>query len=202
MADRFGVRLMTLDDCEPVAVVHARAFFDDPLQVWAFPDAAHRLATLRAMFALQSRHASVPLGCSYTDAARVCAAFWAPPGREHPDAETLAALAPVEDIVGEAVGRLRAAFAAMRDAHPAEPHYYLQGVGTDPSHQGTGRATAVLTPVLRHCDEAGVPAYLESTKERNVGFYERLGFRVTHTVHPPPDGPRLWCMWRAPTSPG
>ena len=55
-----------------------------------------------------------------------------------------------------------------------------------------------MAPVLKRADRDGIPAYLESTKERNVGFYERRGFRVTGTITPAPDGPTMWCMWREP----
>jgi len=46
-------------------------------------------------------------------------------------------------------------------------------------------------------DAEGLPAYLESSKESNVPFYERHGFAVTETFDLP-DGPRLWLMWRDP----
>ena len=41
-----------------------------------------------------------------------------------------------------------------------------------------------------------IPAYLESTKERNVGFYEGHGFAVVGREQIPLGGPPLWLMWR------
>ena len=92
----------------------------------------------------------------------------------------------------------RSAMHAMHAVHPTEPHWYLQGLGTAPSRQCEGLASAALEPVLTRCDERGVPAYLESTKERNVTFYEHHGWRVTGTIDLPDAGPRLWAMWRDP----
>ena len=88
----------------------------------------------------------------------------------------------------------------MEKKHPREPHWYLAVLGTDPQHQGKGHGSAVLEPVLDRCDLEGVPAYLESSKEANVPFYERHGFQVTDT-HDFPKGPRIWLMWRDPRPP-
>ncbi|MGQ0823557.1 MAG: GNAT family N-acetyltransferase [Actinomycetota bacterium] len=201
MAAAFGIRKMSTADIGPVSAAMARAFFDDPLQVWALPDPNHRLEALERMFALQSRHMSVPPEESYTDSTRSCAAYWAPPGRHVPDSDALAALTPLVEIVGAgALTRLQAAFAAMSAAHPSEPHFYLQGLGTDPRRQREGLGAAAMAPVLERCDTGSIPAYLESTKEQDVRFYERHGFAVTETITAPPDGPPLWCMWRAPRS--
>ena len=48
-----GIRLMALTDIDAVAAAQARAFFDDPLQVWALPDATTRLELLTTMFVCQ-----------------------------------------------------------------------------------------------------------------------------------------------------
>jgi hypothetical protein len=52
--------------------------------------------------------------------------------------------------------------------------------------------------VLDHCDDEGLPAYLESSKERNVPFYSRHGFKVVKEVPIPGGGPKIWTMWREP----
>jgi len=199
VAGVFGIRKMTIADVEPVSAAMARAFFDDPLQVWALPDPATRLGQLERMFALQARFMSVPLGESFTDSTRSCAAYWAPPDRHEPDEAAVAQMTPLGEIVGpDGLVRLQAAFAALRAAIPAERHFYLQGLGTDPPRQGEGLGSAAMQPVLERCDRESIPAYLESTKERNVPFYERHGFVVTGTIVPAPDGPTLWKMWRDP----
>ena len=57
----------------------------------------------------------------------------------------------------------------------------------------------MMEPILAECDRDGVGAYLESSKEQNLDFYARHGFRVT-SERRLPRGPRLWPMWREPRS--
>ncbi|HTD51210.1 MAG TPA: GNAT family N-acetyltransferase [Acidimicrobiia bacterium] len=192
------IRKMTVDDCPAIARVQARAFFDDPLQVWALPDDSTRLSILERVFDLLSQYSSVPRGESYTDVTLSCAAFWVPPGPFELDADAAAAMAPILDLLGDANARFGAAEETMRTNRPTDPHFYLQGLGTDPPRQRQGLASAAMAPVLARCDTDGIPAYLESTKERNVGFYAGHGFVVTGCEQIPLGGPPLWLMWRDP----
>ncbi len=40
-------------------------------------------------------------------------------------------------------------------------------------------------PVLEQCDRDGVGAFLESSKERNIDFYARHGFKVLRELRLP-----------------
>jgi hypothetical protein len=51
--------------------------------------------------------------------------------------------------------------------------------------------------VLDRCDREGLGAYLESSKEKNIPYYQRFGFTVTGEITLP-DGPNVWPMWRDP----
>jgi GNAT superfamily N-acetyltransferase len=86
----------------------------------------------------------------------------------------------------------------IESMHPHEPHWYLATLGTDPEMQGKGVGSALMRPALDHCDTEGWPAYLESSKERNVPFYRRHGFEVVREVPLPGGGPKIWTMWREP----
>jgi hypothetical protein len=58
-----------------------------------------------------------------------------------------------------------------------------------------------MGPILERGDAEGVPAYLESSKERNIPYYQRYGFEVTVELRLPKGGPLVWSMWREPRAP-
>jgi ribosomal protein S18 acetylase RimI-like enzyme len=89
---------------------------------------------------------------------------------------------------------------ALSKAHPREPHWYLYAIGVDPDRQGQGVAGMLLRSRLRRVDEAGLPAYLESSKLTNVPLYEHFGFEVTGTPPLPGGAPVITAMWRHPAS--
>jgi hypothetical protein len=92
---------MIEDDVEAVAAASARAFYDDPMQVWALPDDNTRLGKLESMFALQTRVAALPLGECYTDDSRSVACFWSPRIREN-DARSI----PQDSVCGSCLERV------------------------------------------------------------------------------------------------
>jgi hypothetical protein len=51
--------------------------------------------------------------------------------------------------------------------------------------------------MIDRCDVEGLPAYLESSKESNVAFYNRFGFETVKVVAHKA-GPQQWLMWRKP----
>ena len=86
----------------------------------------------------------------------------------------------------------------MDASHPEEPHWYLAVIGSDPSVRGRGFGQAVMQSRLDRCDAEHCPAYLESSKEENVPYYERFGFEVIGEFSLPDGGPTLWRMLRRP----
>jgi GNAT superfamily N-acetyltransferase len=90
--------------------------------------------------------------------------------------------------------------AVMRAHHPAEPHWYLQFVGVVPDRVGRGTGTALLEHRLAQVDAGHAAAYLESSLERNLPLYERLGFVVTEEIRLGPGAPPEWLMRRAPAT--
>jgi GNAT superfamily N-acetyltransferase len=72
----------------------------------------------------------------------------------------------------------------LANKKPSEPHFYLFAIGSRPEHQGKGVGSIIMQAGLEIVDQAAMPAYLESSKESNLPFYQRFGFEVTEKVVP------------------
>ena len=194
------VQPITPADIPTAARTLARAFAEDPVMSWLTGNRPARFARVaQGFFAEEARRMSA-LGGGWITADGNGAALWSPPGTWNIGLlDTLRLLPSSARLYGTRLPRAGRALASMEEKHPREPHWYLSILGTDPSSQGKGLGSALLAPVLARCDRDGLPAYLESSNERNVPFYERNGFEVTGT-HDFPDGPRLHEMWRTPAS--
>ena len=199
------VRKLTTGDRDHVAALLARAFDDDPLAMFIFPEPRVRTNGLRRFFDIQLRSmflgAAESHGASLDESGQLqAAALWLPPGRPAAGLEAVLRLLPLVRYTGRRTTRTLRLLGAVDAKHPRTPHYYLGVLGTDPSVQGRGLGSAAMGPVLQRCDSEGLPAYLESSKERNVPFYRRHGFEVTEQLDIP-GAPPLWLMWREPRAP-
>jgi ribosomal protein S18 acetylase RimI-like enzyme len=191
------VRKATPADLPALTGVLSRAFDDDPVMEWLFPDPRKRPRWTRAFFGVRVRQL-LRQEEIWTTGDCAGAAVWAQPERwELSLGETVDMMTRIGRGVGRRTVRGLRGLSLVEKHHPHEPHWYLAILGVDPPAQGQGLGSALLEPVLRACDEDGVAAYLESSKERNVAFYARHGFRVTEEVRMP-KGPPLWLMWRDP----
>jgi GNAT superfamily N-acetyltransferase len=183
-----------MDDARALAAPLARAFYDDPVTVWANPSERTRRRRVERFFMGRMR-ALLPHELSFVASDGAGAAIWSPP-----DCWQMGLRELLHDLPSFLSVRTPTVLRGMHDVekrHPKGPHYYLSILGVDPPRQGAGLGSALLDPMLRRCDQEGVGAYLETSTERNVRFYSRHGFRVTDEV-PLPKGPPMWLMWRDP----
>ncbi len=180
-----------------------RAFADDPVANFMFAGERRRTLGLRSFFTSQIRRQYLPGGHVYTTEDLGGAAVWGAPDRHRNGLVELLQLLPTAPFLVSArtVSALRLLF-EVDGLHPKEPHWYLATLGTAPEHQQRGIGTALMMPVLAMADRDGMPAYLESSKERNVPFYARFGFEVVGELDSARGRPRMWRMWREPRPPG
>jgi GNAT superfamily N-acetyltransferase len=176
----------------------ARAFDDDPVTAWFYRREGSRARYLERFFAWQLARL-LPQEQVQTTGDRAGAALWALPGRWRESAmDGLRLLGAVGPALLPHLPLALMGVARIEQRHPEERHLYLAVLGTEPDRQGEGIGSALLGPGLALCDREGIPAYLESSKERNVAFYSRFGFRVTEEIRLPRGGPPVWLMWREP----
>ena len=186
-------------ELERVLAVVARAFDDDPFVNWCVAQDKRRASRVYDMMSMAQR-ISAAHNEVYTTEDVSGAAYWTPPGKNKVPVLQQFRMLPAMNraITLRRVPKVVGVFTALEKKHPHEPHWYLGVLGVEPELQGKGIGTALLRPILDVCDRDGVPAYLESSKEKNLPLYERNGFKVTETFDIP-DGPRIWLMWREPS---
>jgi ribosomal protein S18 acetylase RimI-like enzyme len=196
-----AVRRATAQDIPALAAMLARAFLDDPVASWAWRPDELRLRALERFQAVRMRQLVGEEEVWTTDDLSA-AALWAPPSRWHMSLRETAQLVPcfLRPRLFSRMPLVALGWEKLERGHPRKPpHFYLAVLGTEPAAQGRGLGSAVLSAVLEQCDSDQVGAYLESSKERNIDFYARHGFRVLEEIRLL-RGPRMWSMWRDPRS--
>ena len=192
-----GVRRAGAADLPALTGMLVRAFDDDPVARYGCPREGLRPWVLERFHAARNRQ-MLREGEIWMSAGGESAAVWAAPDRWRSGVRDDLALSRAmlhprllrrAPLVGWGL------LGIERRHPPVPPHWYLATLGTDPAAQGRGLGTAVLAPVLEGCDRDGIGAYLESSKESNLDYYSRFGFRVTEEMRLP-RGPRVWLMWR------
>lgn len=186
------VRLATLADIPRLALSATRAFADDPVMRWFFPDDDEYEQTnpMLVKFMATRWQATESLWC--TDDG-VSMAGWVPPGR--PDVSDIER--PSVDHPQWRIDRFAAIGAALGENTPEEPHWYLNMLATHPDWQRQGLGTALMGTVFEIAADMGLPCYLETETLENVAYYRHHGFEVRTEWDLPLDGPHMWGMLRA-----
>ncbi len=102
-------------------------------------------------------------------------------------------------LVGQGLGvasRWAQVYAALDARHPRDEHWYLGTLGVHPDFQGQGIGGALLTRWLAEVDRDGLPAWLETDRDSNLGFYGRAGFSVAEELEVL--GVPVWALRREP----
>jgi ribosomal protein S18 acetylase RimI-like enzyme len=190
------------DDIGGLSRTLARAFYDDPVMVWLLPDEKARTAQLGRLFTTMTRHhhlgrGGVEVACNGPGVG--AAALWDPPNQWQETPRAQLAMTPTFiRVFGLRSMRGRPVQELMKRFHPEEPHWYLATIGSDPTVRGKGFGQVLMRSRLDRVDAEHAPAYLESTKPENIGYYQRFGFEVTGEIVLPDGGPTMWPMWRSP----
>ena len=184
-----------------VAAMLGRAFVDDPLYAWMWPDAGRRLRRVTSFVTgelrISARCGRVDLAVDAEDRL-LGAALWALPGAyPFPYLRSALAMATVMPRLGAGGLAKLPRLAVIDKVHPPQPHWYLLTLGVEPAAQGRGVGTTLIANQAAESDAAGVPIYLETFNPANPTYYRRLGFTDLQAVER--GGlPRFWTMLRPP----
>ena len=183
---------------EAFAALFASTFADDAMIRWPFPEDDFEERVRKMWLAVGGD--MLDAGWLWEIPPAVGMAVWVPPGGEgrYLEIEERAddAIAALTDDGGE---RYRALWAWIEENLPKDPHWYLDHLAVAPEHQGKGLGSALIRFGLDRARKDGTCAFLETSRERNVGLYEHLGFRVIRADHTPGGGPFIWFMRWDPT---
>lgn len=186
---------LTASNVPKLARALARAFDADPMYRWLLPGSRYeeKAEEVFATLVGRAREVGVVRATPELDAGAV----WLMPGADLVDGLRGIAfsLRMLKLIGSNAVTRGRDLDSALAEAHPIEPHAYLMIVGVDPAAQGRGKGGELVRAYLKAAEDAGLPAYLETSVERNVAYYERFGF-ARRAVLDISGSLRIWTMLR------
>lgn len=186
------------------AQMFSRAFHDDPLAIWFFPDEEMREEMLTHYFKVRIKLGFL-FGEVYSTSSNLEGlAVWLPSTAikitnwkifraggmslySKFDKEVIEKMTLISNFSYEIHHRL-ANF----------PHWYLAPIGVDPVHQGKGYASKPMRSMLKRLDEEEIPCYLETQMKTNVEIYLHYGFDIVEeTTIPHTDIPH-WVMLRKP----
>jgi ribosomal protein S18 acetylase RimI-like enzyme len=192
------VRPIQAEDIPRLSESLARAFYDDPVSRYLFPEDQRRIRRLQRYFRFQIRTMFMPRGEAWTTPDLGAASLWMPPREWPPTMADGVSQLPVLAILGRRTPRALRLMQLLESRHPRSPHFYLGTIGTDPAVQRKGYGSALLRVVLSRCDVEAIPSYLESSKAENLAFYHQHGYEVVDEVLVPRTDTKLWLMWREP----
>lgn len=189
---RMQVRRATSDDRPAVCVTAMRAFSDDPVMRWLYPEDEVFLAPGGEVLR-PAMSGWIGLGEVWCTDDGAGVAVWIPPGRPEID---FTVDPPAAEPPPDRLERFAIIGPLMEEHTPPEPHWYLQLLGTHPDWQRRGIGATLMDVMFERADADGLACYLETETVENVAYYRHHGFDV-RSEWDVPTGPHMWGMLRS-----
>jgi len=194
-----NIRKARHSDLDALAEVLAEAYDKDLLMNWIVFQDEKRIQRMKKYFEVSLKDYSMKYDHVFTTEELDGVAIWYPPEPSNCwKASTFKHLSLTHKWISIAGMRkyltLFIADEMVKKYHLKAPHYYLSVIGVHPENQGKGVASHLIRHVLQLCNERGVPAFLETATERNLGYYGKLDFKVIEEYVLPQNGPKVWTM--------
>lgn len=189
-------------DLATVARVLSRAFCNDPLFTYFFPEQGTRTELSFYTFMFIAAHALANGFIVGTSPDIEGAAIWLPSEKLERgliDQIRFGALTTLIRQGKKTIDRQMSASLHMQSIHRhllPSSHLYLSTIGIDEQWRGKGLASILMRPGLDMADKKKLPCYLDTHNERNIAVYEHYGFRVINESIIPDSTVRHWSMMR------
>jgi len=189
MSELYHLKRLREDQIEETSRVLGRAFQDDPLFVYCYPDPIERknksVTHFEWLILLGILSGEVYITSSDIESVAV----WHPYAiedkkRGKQSKEIIRRLRKVrrkafsDVFYSERMAIFEEISNSFQNEHVNFPHWYLSIIGVDPIHQGKGYGSKLLRMRLAEIDKQKLPCYLHTENERNVKFYEHFGFEL------------------------
>lgn len=171
------MRLARKEDIPFLAHVLAKAFYDDPVYQWFFPDEQSRIRKCECLFALFLRNL-VPQGAVFTTSRREGVALWIHTEHQPSWIKRWCESLKILSILGANIWCGIVWWHKVELKHPPQIEWELFLIGVDPNHQGKGIGSKLMQPVLHQCTLDQYSIYLDTGNPNNVSFYQHKGFKV------------------------
>jgi len=197
-----SVPRLQVSQIEALAKMLSRSFQNEPRFIYVIPDEQARRTFLRWFFQLVTIPASRLFGEIYTTKQIDGASLWISPGKgltfERMFRNGMQAMPfKWDDASLQRCINLGGSLEKVRHQLVAGQHWYLMALAVE-FPLDRSRVSRFLTgPVMARADLDRLPCYIETFNEKDLSFYENLGFRVEGAGEIR-GGPSFWAMIRAP----
>ncbi|TFG28208.1 MAG: N-acetyltransferase [Promethearchaeota archaeon] len=182
--------------------VCTKAYFEDPLFCWFFPELSKRSKYLSVLFNVGFRYCQ-NYGEVYATSSNIeGVASWLPYNKSKISFAQMIRFGFLPLILKAGIKNLKKMnlydkfCQKMHKEHANFSHYYLYNIAVDPEYQGKGYASKLIRPMLARFDEQNLPCYLETQIEKNVSIYQHFDFDVLEKALIPEANLNSWSMLR------
>jgi len=186
----------------PASIVISKAFYNDPLMKYFFPNPKKRKSKLPLMMKLLLR-IGIKYGIVYVTSLKLEGiAIWFPSNKAKitPWMGFLnGGLSYFFKLGSKAVKKQNRFYNYTNSMHyhlMPMYHWYLSIIGIDPYYQGMGLSYLLFDSMLNQIDKENLPCFLDTNNENNLSFYKRFGFKILKEYEIPGTSIVNWAMIR------
>ena len=193
---------LTNAQIEPASRIIARAFQDDPLMEYYFPDESVRKEKLPYTFEFLLNYV-ITRGEVYAISPKLEGiALWLSSDKAHitlEDALNCGGLTYMSKVGSKVMQKQMDTSEYMHSIHEnlvPSFHWYLNVLGVDPEFQGMGNAGILLRSMFAQIYAKNLSCYLETHNEKNIPVYQHFGFEILKEFKLPKTNVITWSMYR------